>query len=386
MTAYKQPLFSPPKVLAKELRKGKMIVLVDDEDRENEGDLILAADWVTPEAINFMATHGRGLICLALDSKRCSQLKLPMMVNHNSSLTGTNFTVSIESSSGVTTGISAQDRATTIAAAIAKDAAPEDLVQPGHVFPLKAQDGGVLVRAGHTEAACDLAEMAGFEPAAVIVEILNADGTMARRPQLEEFARQHQLALGTISDLIEYRLSTETSVSRGASTPCRELWPDFTLHSYNDHIHHRTHIALVKGNLEKAKVTPLVRVHPSKGIADLFNLSRSGVTGWGLQDAMKKLNKAEVGVMVLLNFENGQDGELNQYFDASTSAKQRDVLPGSTSRDYVGHGIGAQILRDLGVTKMHLLSSISLHFRSLSGFGLEVESYLSPPNSTVNQG
>ena len=372
-------MFSSPKALAEELRKGKMIILTDDEDRENEGDLVLAADLVTPEAINFMATHGRGLICLALGSKRCDKLNLPMMVNHNSSLTGTNFTVSIEARLGVTTGISAQDRATTIATATAKNAKPEDLVQPGHVFPLRAKDGGVLVRAGHTEAACDLTKMAGFEPAAVIVEILNDDGTMARRPQLEKFAHQHNLAIGNIADLIEHRLSTETSVSIGASLPCLAPWQAFKLHSYNDHIHNRTHIVLVKGNLQKAKEAPLVRVHQSKGIADLFSLRCHGATGWTLQDAMKTISNAETGVMVLLNFEHKMDDQLNQYFDKNISIKQQDVLPGSTSRDYVGHGIGAQILRDLGVTKMHLLSSPSLNFRSLSGFGLEVESYLTPP-------
>ena len=372
--------FTPPEELAKELRKGKMIILVDDEDRENEGDIILAADWVTPEAINFMATHGRGLICLALSADRCQKLQLPMMVNNNSSLTGTNFTVSIEARTGVTTGISAQDRATTIAAAIAQYARPEDLVQPGHIFPLRAQDGGVLVRAGHTEAACDLTGMAGFEPAAVIVEILNADGTMARRPQLEKFAQEHQLAIGTIADIIEYRLQTETGVSRGSTMPCPEPWARFTLYSYNDHIHQRTHIALVQGDIAHSNNTPAIRVHQSKGIADTFSLRPQQSTGWSLYDALSFVDQAESGAVILLNFAHQQDDLLDCYFDES-AVQEQEIYSEKTSRDYVGHGIGAQILRDLGVHKMQLLSSPSIHFRSLSGFGLEVEKFI-PPNQS----
>jgi 3,4-dihydroxy 2-butanone 4-phosphate synthase/GTP cyclohydrolase II len=275
-----------------------MVILVDEEDRENEGDLVLAAEFVTPEAINFMARHARGLVCLTLTEERCRALGLAPMVAQNRSNTGTNFTVSIEAAEGVTTGISAPDRAHTIRTAVRGDVRPEDLRQPGHIFPLMAQPGGVLTRAGHTEAGCDLARLAGFEPAAVIVEILNEDGTMARRRDLERFARLHGLKIGTIADLIRYRLANERSVERIFSRAVNTEFGRFQLHCYEDHVHRDVHLALVRGEL-KGGALPLVRVHLKDTLRDVVGV-RAPELGWPLRDAMRRIAREESGVVVLL--------------------------------------------------------------------------------------
>src|ERR1700742_3183164 len=281
-----------------ELRAGRMVVIMDDEDRENEGDLLMAAECVRPEDINFMARFGRGLICLTLTRERCAQLRLPLMVSETDSSLRTNFTLSIEAAEGVTTGISAHDRAHTVRAAIAPDARPEDLRQPGHVFPLMAQPGGVLTRAGHTEAGCDLARLAGFSAAAMIVEILNDDGTMARRPDLERFARTHGLKIGTIADLIRYRLKNERSVERIYDEPVDTEYGAFKLCCYEDHVNKTVHIALVKGDLNSA-LPPLVRVHIKNTLRDVVGVQREQL-GWPLRAAMHRVAKEESGVVVIL--------------------------------------------------------------------------------------
>src|SRR5690554_2586648 len=271
--------------IIEDIKAGKMVILMDDEDRENEGDLIMAAECITPEAINFMARYGRGLICLTLTEERCEQLNLPLMVGQNNSPYATNFTVSIEAAEGVTTGISAADRAQTVLAAVAKDAKPADLVMPGHIFPLKAREGGVLNRAGHTEAGCDLAKLAGLEPAAVIVEILNEDGSMARRPDLEIFAKEHGLKMGTIADLIHYRLQNEPTVERVAECRMPTEFGEFRLVAYRDLLERELHLALVKGDIEPEEST-LVRVHMQHTLCDLFGNQRD--CGWPLRDVMAR--------------------------------------------------------------------------------------------------
>src|SRR5580658_8712841 len=279
------PLNSIEEILG-DLRAGRMVVIMDDEDRENEGDLVMAASQVRPEDINFMARYGRGLICLTLTRERCAQLRLPLMVNETDLSQRTNFTLSIEAAEGVTTGISAYDRAHTVRTAVRPDARPEDLRQPGHVFPIMAQPGGVLTRAGHTEAGCDLARLAGFEPAAVIVEIMNDDGTMARRPDLEAFARRHQLKIGTIADLIRHRLRTERSVERIAEQSVMTDYGEFRLFCYEDHVNHDVHLALVHGDLRTD--TPLVRVHLTDTLRDLIGV-RQGSKAWTLNAALERV-------------------------------------------------------------------------------------------------
>ena len=359
---------SPVPELIAELNAGRMIVLMDDEDRENEGDLVLAADAVTPEAINFMARHGRGLVCLTLSQARCRQLSLPLMVAANRSSMGTNFTVSIEAASGVTTGISAADRARTIRAAVAPDARPEDLVQPGHVFPLMAQVGGVLVRAGHTEAGCDLAQLAGREPAAVICEILKEDGEMARLPDLLEFAQRHGLKLGTIADLIQYRSQTERLVSRVATREIATPHGPFTLHAYLDTAAGETHLALVRGAIP-AEGETLVRVHEPLSLMDLLDMGRSQHS-FGLHDAMRLIAQHGHGVIVLLR--RAESGA-----DVLAQLAAPAAPPGNRHKwDPRVHGIGAQILADLGVTRMRLLARPA-KIPSMAGFGLEVTGYVS---------
>ena len=282
-----------------DLKQGKMVILVDEEDRENEGDLVLAADFVTAEAINFMATHGRGLICLTLTEERCHQLDLPLMVSTNRAPLGTNFTLSIEAASGVTTGISAADRARTIEVAVKADAKPQDIVQPGHIFPLMAQKGGVLVRAGHTEAGCDLARLAGVTPASVICEILNEDGSMARLPDLMNFARKHQLKIGAIADLIQYRSQTESLVIRVAERSIQTLYGEFLLIAYRDEIANTVHLALVKGDIDPAMET-LVRVHEPLSVVDLLDIHDFSHS-WSIHEAMKLIADTGQGVIVLLH-------------------------------------------------------------------------------------
>jgi 3,4-dihydroxy 2-butanone 4-phosphate synthase/GTP cyclohydrolase II len=358
-----------------DLRQGRMVVVMDDEDRENEGDLIIAADRITPESINFMAKFGRGLICLTLTKERCRQLRLPLMVNVSDQLESTNFTVSIEAAEGVTTGISAADRATTVRAAVAPDARPEDLVQPGHIFPLMAQPGGVLVRAGHTEAGCDLARLAGFSPAAVIVEILNEDGTMARRPDLERFAAEHGLKIGTIADLIHYRIRHEKTIERVNDCVLPTRYGEFRLVAYQDIVDSAVHLALVKGDVGQGRPT-LVRVHVQNTLCDLFEASR-GECGWPLRGAMRQIADAGEGVIVVLrNHDTGRDIVQRIQDYAFTSAESavppRGKIKDAQLRTY---GVGAQILGDLGVTKMRVMSAPK-NLHALAGFDLEVTEFV----------
>jgi len=364
-----QPLSSIDEILD-DIQRGRMVVLMDDEDRENEGDLIMAASKVRPEDVNFMARYGRGLICLTLTRDRCRQLRLPLMVSETDLDQSTNFTVSIEAAEGVTTGISAYDRAHTIRTAVAPDARPDHLRQPGHIFPLMAQPGGVLTRAGHTEAGCDLVRLAGLEPAAVIVEILNDDGSMARRPQLEEFASQHGLRLGTIADLIRYRLEKERSVERIAEREITTDFGPFRLVCYEDHVNGTVHLALVRGSLERTDA-PLVRVHLKDTVRDLVGAHEHGHS-WSLRGALERIAREGAGVVVLLRphespLEIAEAVRSGERSGSSPRAQGAQVL-----RTY---GIGAQILRDLGVARMRVLSAPK-QMHGLSAFGLEVAEYV----------
>jgi 3,4-dihydroxy 2-butanone 4-phosphate synthase/GTP cyclohydrolase II len=357
--------------LIDDLRAGKMIVLMDDEDRENEGDLVMAAEFATPEAINFMAKHARGLICLTLTQQRCEQLELPLMVGRNGTQLGTNFTLSIEAAEGVTTGISAADRAKTIQVAVARDAKPKDIVMPGHIFPLMAQSGGVLHRAGHTEAGCDLARMAGCEPAAAIVEIMNDDGTMARRPDLEVFAEQHGLKIGTIADLIEYRMLNEKTVEQVSENILPTFYGDFKMIAFSDRVDNLTHVALVKGNPTPEEITT-VRVHQVDPLRDLMSAQINGQTGWNMHRVLEEVSKSEAGVVIILGQDyvsNDMQAMIGEYF----SGKRRSLTMSGPA--YRNIGTGSQILRELGVRKMRLLSS-PMKFNALSGFDLEIVEYV----------
>ena len=367
------PLTPIPEIVA-EIQAGRMVVLVDEEDRENEGDLVLAAEHVTPAAINFMATHARGLVCLTLTRQRCAQIGLKPMVEHNGSSHGTAFTVSIEAAEGVSTGISAADRAHTTRVAVAADARPSDIVQPGHVFPLMAQDGGVLMRAGHTEAGCDLAALAGCEPAAVICEIMNEDGTMARLPDLERFAAVHGLKIGAIADLIEYRSRTESLIVRRASRPLRTAWGTLQAVLYRDVAGDGAHLALVHGTPQEATDPVLVRVHEPLSVLDALDADGAGHS-WSLPAALQRVLAAPCGVVVLLNA--GEDvAALARRFDAIDAAAAAAPRGGAAAlRNY---GIGAQILRDLGVRRMRLLAA-PRKMPSMTGFGLEVDGFEPPP-------
>lgn len=362
--------------LIEEIRQGRMIVLMDDEDRENEGDLVMAADFVTPAAINFMATHARGLICLTLSEQRCEQLQLPLMVDSNGTELGTNFTASIEAAVGVTTGISAADRATTVKAAVARDAKASDIVQPGHIFPLKAQRGGVLHRAGHTEAGCDYAKLAGFEPAAVIVEIMNEDGTMARRPDLEVFAEKHDLKLGTIADLIEYRVTHEKSVELKDEWTTETKYGEFTIKLYYDEVDETTHTVMMKGEIAEDTV-PLVRVHLMNIAKDVIGLPQAGT--WSFDTSLKTLAEAECGIMLLLGNTIDSTEQANQirWFLNGHDIDEKHQKE-TSGGGYKTIGAGSQILRDLSVTKMKLLSQ-ELKFNALSGFDLEIMDYVESP-------
>jgi 3,4-dihydroxy 2-butanone 4-phosphate synthase/GTP cyclohydrolase II len=363
---------SPISEIIAELKAGRMVILVDEEDRENEGDLVIAAEFVTAEAINFMAKHGRGLICLTLTEKRCRQLNLPLMVSDNRSPLGTNFTLSIEAAHGVTTGISAADRARTVLAAVGKDATPEDVVQPGHIFPLMAQNGGVLVRAGHTEAGCDFAFLAGLTPAAVICEILKDDGEMARLPDLVDFSIQHGLKIGTIADLIHYRSENEKLVERVAEREVKTRYGVFALYAYLDKAANETHLALVKGEILPEKET-LVRVHEPLSVMDFLDDS-SDQHSFGVFDAMKRIAETGSGVIVLLRRpETGADL-------LAQVAPDRRPAPPAAKWDPRIYGIGAQILRDLSVGKMRLLSTPK-KMPSMTGFGLEVVGYVTPESN-----
>jgi 3,4-dihydroxy 2-butanone 4-phosphate synthase/GTP cyclohydrolase II len=361
--------------IAAELRAGRMVILVDEEDRENEGDLVLAAEFVTPEAINFMAKYGRGLICLTLTEERCEQLNLPMMTSKNGTSYGTNFTVSIEAAEGVTTGISAADRAHTVQVAVARHAKPADIVQPGHIFPLKAQRGGVLMRAGHTEAGCDFAELAGLTPAAVICEIMKDDGTMARLPDLMEFAALHNLKIGTIADLIHYRSKTESIVERIGEREMQTAQGPFRAIAFRDKPSGGAHLALVHGTVVPQRET-LVRVHQPVSILDMLE-TKDTTHSWNLSAAMAAIREAERGVLVLLNCEESAEQMFAQF--AALNDPEKRPQPRATRMDLRTYGIGAQILKDIGVCKMKLLAS-PRKMPSMTGFDLEVVGYESTPD------
>jgi 3,4-dihydroxy 2-butanone 4-phosphate synthase/GTP cyclohydrolase II len=356
-----------------DLRDGKMVVILDDEARENEGDLIMAATKVTPDDINFMARYGRGLICLTLTRARCEQLRLPLMVSDTDRRRATNFTVSIEAADGITTGISAHDRARTVRSAVAPDARPEDLRQPGHIFPVMAQPGGVLTRAGHTEAGCDLVRIAGLEPAAVIVEVLNEDGTMARRDDLVRFARHHDVKIGTIADLISYRLEKEESVEAIAELVIETEFGPFRLVSFEDHVNRAVHLALVRGELD-AQTPVLVRVHVQDTLSDVVGVLDARL-GWPLRNVMKLIADENRGVIIILR----QDEAPREFMDVLRGLEQpeSDVVTGRDgATELRTFGTGAQILRALGVKRMRVLSAPK-QMHALSGFGLEVVEYVS---------
>ena len=361
---------SPVEDIIEEIRAGRMVILVDEDDRENEGDKIIAAEHITPEAINFMVTHARGLVCLTLTEARCKQLGLIPMARDNKSQFGTAFTISIEAAEGVTTGISAQDRARTVQAAVARDAKPEDVVQPGHIFPITAKDGGVLVRAGHTEAGCDLALLAGLDPSSVICEVLKDDGTMARLPDLIEFAQKHGIKIGTIADLIHFRSRTEKLVKRAFSKPVKSVHGEFTLHAFTDLSSNEVHLALTKGDIHPDREA-LVRVHEPLSVLDFLDPA-SGRHTFSLDQAQKALANAECGVIVLLRRPETCDDVLAGFAENAPVPRQ------AAKWDPRLYGIGAQILRDLGVRKMRLLAS-PRRMPSMTGFDLEITGHVASP-------
>ena len=363
-------VISPVEEIVAELKAGRMVILVDEEDRENEGDLVLASDHVTPEAVNFMARFGRGLICLTLTRERCEFLKLPPMAAQNGTVYSTAFTVSIEAAEGVTTGISAADRARTIQVAVSKTTQASDLVQPGHVFPLQAVDGGVLMRAGHTEAGCDLAAMAGCSPSAVICEIMNDDGTMARLPDLQTFATEHGLKIGTIAGLIEHRSRTESLVNAISSRAMQTAHGEFKAVAYQDSTSGAVHLALIKGQWDKDHAV-LARVHEPLSVLDALEPDRI-MHSWGLDAAMRRIDKEGAGVIVLLNC--GESGaQLLSQFDGTARSAH---APERGRMDLRSYGVGAQILRDCGVQKMRLLGN-PRRMPSMAGYGLEITGYVS---------
>ena len=360
---------SPVEDIVAEMRAGRIVILVDEEDRENEGDLVLAADHVTPEAINFMARFGRGLICLTLSRERCEFLKLPPMAARNGTVYSTAFTVSIEAAEGVTTGISAADRARTVQVAVDRNSKPTDLVQPGHIFPLQAVDGGVLMRAGHTEAGCDLAAMAGCSPASVICEIMKDDGTMARLPDLQLFAAEHGLKIGTIADLIEYRSRNESLVEKVGTRTLQTAYGEFTAHAFRDKPSQAVHLALVKGQWSADDVVP-VRVHEPLSVFDALEVNRS-MHSWGLDTSLQYLVKQGKGVAVLLNCGESA-AQLLAQFEGTARAAQ---APERGRMDLRTYGVGAQILRECGVHKMALMGQ-PRRMPSMAGYGLEITGFI----------
>lgn len=355
-----------------DIRQGKMVILMDDEDRENEGDIIIAAERVRTEDINFMATNARGLICLTLTRERCEYLNLPLMVNENNTPYNTNFTVTIEAASGVTTGISAADRARTIQVAVGRDSQPQDIIQPGHIFPIMAQPGGVLRRAGHTEAGCDLARMAGYLPAAAIVEIMNEDGSMARRPDLEQFAQKHDIKIGTIVDLIHYRIANERTVTRVESYKMQTRFGEFDVHTYEDSISGGLHLAFTQGTIS-ADEPVLARVHIPNTMRDVCEVFNADRTSWSFSSALEKINSEGKGVAVLLS---GEDyGQNVAHNIASVLAMGKEAEQTGRPGNDLTIGTGSQILRDLGVGKMRLLS-YPAKFNAISGFDLEVVEFV----------
>lgn len=367
--------FSPTSKIIEELRHGRMVVIMDDEDRENEGDILIAAEKVRPEDINFMVKHARGLVCLTLTQEHCRQLNLPIMVSDNMTPFNTNFTVSIEAAQGVTTGISAADRATTVRAAIKPDATPADIIMPGHIFPIMARKGGVLARAGHTEAGVDLARLAGLTPASVICEILNEDGSMARLPELEKFAQQHGLAIGTIADLIHYRLQNESTVQRVAECHLPTAYGEFRVVAYHDDIDDTAHLAMVKGEIRPDTPT-LVRVHVQGSLLDAVGVEHRGGS-WGLQAALARVAKEGRGVVVMLQ-QDETPADLLAHIEHFQRQEQGIELPSRRPQQALRtYGLGSQILADLGVGKMRVLSH-PVKAPGLSGFGLEIVEYVGP--------
>ena len=369
MTTLSPVPISPVEDIVADMRAGRIVILVDEEDRENEGDLVLAADHVTPEAINFMARFCRGLICLTLTRERCESLQLPPMAARNGGKFSTAFTVSIEAAVGVTTGISAADRAQTIRAAVAANARPSDLVQPGHIFPLQAVDGGVLMRAGHTEAGCDLAGMAGCSPTAVICEIMNDDGTMARLPDLRLFAAEHGLKIGTIADLIEHRSRHDSLIEKIGSRSMQTLFGEFTAHAFRDKTSQGLHLALVKGEWQPDEVVA-ARVHEPLSVLDALEVGRS-MHSWSLEASLRHISEAGAGVAVLLNCGETAEQLLAQFEGTARSAQ----APVRGRMDLRTYGVGAQILRECGVHKMQLMGT-PRRMPSMTGYGLEITGYL----------
>ncbi|MFT5501321.1 MAG: 3,4-dihydroxy 2-butanone 4-phosphate synthase/GTP cyclohydrolase II [Woeseiaceae bacterium] len=368
--------FSDIEDIIADIGAGKMVIMVDDENRENEGDLIMAAAKVRPEDINYMARYGRGLICLTITRARCEQLRLPLMVDDTDQKHATNFTISIEAAEGITTGISAHDRAKTVRVAVAEDAKPEHLAQPGHIFPVMAQPGGVLTRAGHTEAGCDLARLAGLEPAAAIVEILNEDGSMARRPDLERFAREHDVRIGTIADLIRYRLEKERNVERIAESKVKTAHGEFTMYCYDDQVNHTVHVALAKGDVAKAD-GPLVRVHIQDTLGDILGIEDRSL-GWPIDSAIRRIAEEEAGVVIVLR---EQESSRDLMEAVTALLEKRDELTerrgsdGDADAGLRTYGVGAQILRDLGIQKMRVLSAPKQLY-GISGFDLTISEYV----------
>ena len=361
---------SPVEDIVADMRAGRMVILVDEEDRENEGDLVLAADHVTPETINFMARFGRGLICLTLTKERCERLQLPPMVPRNGTKMGTAFTISIEAAEGVTTGISAADRARTVQVAVAPNAVAADLVQPGHIFPLQAVEGGVLMRAGHTEAGCDLAAMAGCSPSAVICEIMKDDGTMARLPDLQLFAAEHGLKIGTIADLIEHRSRNESLVHKLGTRPLNTAFGEFNVTAFRDEPSGALHLALVKGQWNSDHSVD-VRVHEPLSVLDALEVGRS-MHSWSLEASLRHISEAGAGVAVLLNCGETAAQLLAQFEGTARSAQ----APERGRMDLRTYGVGAQILRECGVHKMRLMGN-PRRMPSMTGYGLEITGYLS---------
>ena len=359
--------------ILEDYRQGKMVILTDDEDRENEGDLLIAANKVTSEAINFMVSHARGLVCLTLTEQRCQQLGLPLMVGNNSSRLSTNFTVSIEASEGVTTGISAADRATTIQAAVAIDAGPSNINTPGHIFPLMAQSGGVLSRAGHTEAGVDLARLAKFEPASVICEILKEDGTMARMPDLIAFAKQHDIKISTVADLIRYRREHEPTVQRVAESTMQTAAGEFRVIAYKDLITDEVHLALVRGKLDPDSPT-LVRVHVESGIPDVFR-SLQASSSLSVDDAAKRIAEEGQGVLVILHYRHSGRRVVESIRRSAAEQRHVEFLWQETGSDLRMLGAGSQILADLGVRRLRVIGS-PRKVHGLSGFDLEIVDYV----------
>jgi len=375
MTVLAPVAISPVEDIVADIRAGRIVILVDEEDRENEGDLVLAADHVTADAINFMARFGRGLICLTLTRERCERLQLPPMTVRNGDKKGTAFTVSIEAAEGVTTGISAADRACTVQAAVAPNARADDLVQPGHIFPLQAVEGGVLMRAGHTEAGCDLAKMAGCSPASVICEIMKDDGTMARLPDLQLFAAEHGLKIGTIADLIEYRSRVESLVSKLGSRTIKTAYGEFVAHAFQDKPGQGVHLALVKGKWGADETVP-ARVHEPLSVLDALEVNRA-MHSWSLDASLARVAAEGKGVVVLLNCGESAAQLLSQFEGTARSSHG----PERGRMDLRTYGIGAQILRECGVHKMKLMGN-PRRMPSMTGYGLEITGYLTPGTTT----